>query len=403
MRLLQLCKGDKRKNKLNIIHMKTLRDFDFNGKRALARCDFNVPVENGKVQDDFRIKAVLPTIEYLKNAGAKVILMSHLEDSEGKNLSLKPVKEKLEEYLNDKISIADDCVGKEVEENIIKMRNSEILLLENLRMRKEEKENSKEFAKQLSELGDIYVNDAFSVCHRTHASVVGVPKILPSCAGLLLEKEIKILSKIMENPERPLVAIIGGAKISAKAKVIDKFLKVADHVLLGGKIANAILQIKGIYKDGVFDNGGITDEVKNINLTSTKLHLPVDVIVSADAAGKNPIKESAVGKLEKGELIFDLGPETITIFSAIIKEAETIIWAGPMGLFEVFAFENGTKRITKAIAENENAFKVIGGGDTISAVSKFNLLDKFDHVSTGGSAMLEFLGGEKLPGIEVLG
>ena len=161
MRLLQLCKGDKRKNKLNIIHMKTLRDFDFNGKRALARCDFNVPVENGKVQDDFRIKAALPTIEYLKNAGAKVILMSHLEDSEGKNLSLKPVKEKLEEYLNDKISIADDCVGKEVEENIIKMRNSEILLLENLRMRKEEKENSKEFAKQLSELGDIYVNAAF--------------------------------------------------------------------------------------------------------------------------------------------------------------------------------------------------------------------------------------------------
>ena len=310
--------------------MKVVRDFDVKNKKVLVRCDFNVPLnDKGEIEDDFRIRQALPTIKYLIEKGAKVILMSHLAN----NKSLAPVRKRLSEYLS----------------------GEEFTLLENLRRDKREEENDAEFAEELAELGNIYINDAFSVCHRTHASIVGLPKYLPSGAGFLLEKEVMVLSGILTGAERPLVVIIGGVKIESKGKVINQFLKKADYLLLGGKIADAV------------------------SINSQNLYLPKD-------------KNSD----------FDIGPKTIKMFSEIIQKAKTVFWAGPLGWFEKKEFETGTKEIAKAITENKRAFKVAGGGDTIFALLKFGLRDKFDHISTGGGAMLKFLSGEKLPGLEAL-
>ena len=310
--------------------MKTLKDFNVKNKRVLVRCDFNIPLdEKENIADDFRIKQTIPTIEYLLKNEAKVILMSHLAN----NKSLFVIEERLEKYLG----------------------SEEFTLLENLRFNKGEKENDDNFAKELAQLGDIYINDAFGVCNRKHASVVGVPKYLPSGAGFLLEKEIEVLSKVLKKPERPLVAIIGGNKIESKAKVIEQFLEKADYVLIGGRIAEQI-------KD-----------------KSNKLYIPVD--------SKNG---------------FDIGPKTIKIFSEIIKKARTILWAGTLGKFEDSVYEQGTKKVAKLIVKNNQAFKIAGGGDTIFALTKFGLRDKFDHISTGGGAMLQFLSGEELPGLKAL-
>lgn len=312
--------------------MKTVRDFDVKNKRVLVRCDFNVPLdEQGNITDDFRIKQTLPTIEYLLKNKAKVILMSHLAD----NRSLDVVWDRVKKYL-----------GAE---------SREIIFLDNLRINKGEEENDDNFARELAKLGDIYINDAFGVCHRAHASVVGVPKYLPSGAGFLLEKEVKILSMVLESPRRPLTAIIGGVKIESKSKVIEKFLEKADYLLIGGKIANVV------------------------SIESDKLYLPVDSNNS-----------------------FDIGSQTIKLFSEVIKKAKMIFWSGPMGRFEEPEYEEGTKAIAEAISSNQGAFKVAGGGDTLFAISKFGLQDKFDHLSTGGGAMLSFLGGEILPGLEAL-
>ncbi len=312
--------------------MKTLKDFDVKNKRVLVRCDFNIPLdEKGDIADDFRIKQTIPTIEYLLRNGAKAILMSHLAG----NRDLDVIWKRVKKYL--------------------KTKAEEIVFLDNLRLDEREKENSDEFAKELASLGDIYINDAFGVCHRKHASVVGIPKYLPSGAGFLLEKEIKVLSKVLKDPEHPLVVIIGGVKIESKMKVIERFLEKADYVLVGGKIAY------------------------NVNLTSSKLYIPVD--------GKNG---------------FDIGQKTIRIFSEIIKKARIIFWAGPLGKFEDPNYEQGTKQIAEEISKNDKAFKIVGGGETISALSKFGLRDKFDHISTGGGAMLAFLAGAKLPGLEAL-
>jgi len=348
--------------------MKTIKDFDIKDKKVLIRCDFNVPIINGKIGSEFRIKQALPTLEYAQKQGAKLILMSHLGDNKE---DLSPVWSIVKKYIGDK----------------------NIVFLENLRINKGEEANDDEFAKQLASLGDIYINDAFGVCHRNHASVSAITKFLPSGAGLLLEKEIKILSQILENPARPLIAIIGGAKVSSKTKVINKFLKIADHLLFGGKIANAILAAKGITLNGLTEDD--KKEIENINITSTKIHLPIDAVVSR--------KSMALGKVKKDDVILDIGQETITMFSEIIREAKTIIWSGPLGLFEQKPFEKGTKEIAKSICKNNQAFKVAGGGDTTNAIEKFKLEEKFDHLSTGGGAMLAFLGGEELPGLKALG
>jgi len=309
--------------------MKTIKDFNVKGKKVLVRCDFNVPLDSkGKIIDDFRIKQTLPTLKYLEKQGAKLILMSHRSD--GNNLDV--VWQQIRKYLKTK----------------------DIVFLKNLRFNKGEKKNSNQFARKLAGLADIYVNDAFGACHRNHASIVGVSKYLPSGAGFLLEKEVKILSQVLRNPKRPLVAIIGGVKITSKAKVINQFLKISEDVLIGGRIG------------------------MDFSFTSPKLHIPIDY-------NEN----------------FDIGPQTIKIFSRIIKNAKTIVWAGPMGKFEDKLYEKGTKKIAQEIA-NSRAFKIAGGGDTVSALRKYKLRNKFDHVSTGGGAMLSFLSGDELPGLKAL-
>ncbi|KPJ55285.1 hypothetical protein AMJ47_00185 [Parcubacteria bacterium DG_72] len=343
--------------------MKTIRDFDVKNKRVLVRCDFNVPFsENGEIDNDFRIKGTIPTIKYLVEKGADVILMSHLEDGK----SLDPVWKRVREYVPGNIKFLD-----------------------NLRSNKGEKENSDEFAKNLASKADIYINDAFGVCHRAHASVVAITKYLPSGAGLLLEKELLVLSKVLKNPDRPLIAIIGGAKVSSKAAAIKQFLNKADHILIGGKIANSLLVAKGMALDGLEEEE--KKQIEKINITSSKMHFPVDAVTAKGL--------TAIGKVEKGDLIFDIGKDTISIYSDIIKTAKTIVWAGPLGFFEKKPYDKGTRKIAKAICKNKKAFKVAGGGDTIAAIAEFNLEHSFGHLSTGGGAMLAFLGGEKLPGL----
>lgn len=386
--------------------MKTLSDFNLNNLRVLVRSDLNVPLDQkGEIVNDFRIKASLATIEYLQQKGAKIILASHLDDPQGKvvpHLSLDKIKEKLVSYLNLPITKAQDCIGKDVEKLILQMKPGQILLLENLRFHKEEELNDENFARELAKLADIYINDAFGTCHKAHASIVGVPKFLPSGAGLLLEKEIRILSNVLQLPWRPLVVIIGGAKITTKIKVIERFLEIADHLILGGQISNVILEGKKLIVGRPFLEPEIEKIIDRIDLTNPKLHFPVDGIIALKSRKEGFSRRGAIGTVKKEEAVFDIGPETIRIFSEVIKSAKMIFWAGPLGMFEEKEFESGTKEIAQAIVRNHSAFKIAGGGDTISALNKWELLDRFDHVSTGGGAMMAFLSGEKLPGIEAL-
>ena len=339
------------------------------GSRVLMRCDFNVPLdEAGKVSDDFRIQATLPTIEYILKKRGKLVLMTHVGNPEGKVIQrfrVDGIGEKLAELLDAPVVKAPDCVGKNVGTLASKMAPGEILLLENLRFHKEEQENGKLFARQLASLGDIYVNDAFSVCHRTHSSVVGVPKILPSFAGLFLEHELEELGRLTKSPKHPVVAIIGGVKLESKLFVIDTISKTADAVLLGNLLGNAAKSRKVKFKN------------------------PAKIFFPPDASPGN-------GKE------FDIGPETRELFLRKIKEAKTIFWAGPLGKYEEAPYGEGSLVVAKAITMS-NAFSVAGGGDLIAFLGKHRLREKFSHLSTGGSAMLAFLAGEKLPGLQALG
>ncbi len=390
--------------------MNSLKNFNFKDKRVLVRCDFNVPIKEGKILDDFKIQKTLDTITYLKRNGAKIILCSHLgwsgkarnKRERLKNYSLIILQKRLAELLKEQIKFSKKIIGKKVEKKAKKLKPGEILLLENLRFEKGEEENDGKFAKALAKLAEVYVNDAFPSCHRNHASVASLPKLLPSYAGLNLEKEIEVLTNLSQSPARPLVVIIGGVKIASKIKVIEKFLKTCDHLLLGGKIANIILRVKGICLGKPWPEERITEIIKKLNLTDPKVHLPVDVLASPDSSGKVYVRETGPGSVRKDEEIFDLGSETIETFGEIIKEAGTLFWVGPLGMAENEKFSQGTKRIAEFIARNHRAFSVVGGGNTIALLRKFNLLDKFSFVSTGGGAALAFLAGEKLPGIEAL-
>jgi len=379
--------------------MITLKEISFENKNVLVRCDLNVPLgEKGEILDDFRIKKVIPTIQYLIKEKAKVILISHLE-SKGRILSLKNISLRLEKLLGKRVKFLPDCLGRGVEKEIEKMKEGDVILLENLRFHKEEKENDESFAKRVAELGDIFVNDAFSVSHRRHASIVGIPKYLRAVSGPLLEKEINVLSQLLKKPLSPFVVVIGGIKIESKIKTILNILKTADHLLLGSKIGEAILAEKGLLLERDFPENEL---VKQINLTNQKIHLPIDGAIALKNLKENYLRTGGIGTLRKEEGVFDIGPETIKVFKRIIKEAKTILWSGPLGMYEEKKFELGTKEIAETIVRNYGAFKVAGGGDTISAINKFNLLDKFDFISTGGGAMLQFLAGESLPGIEAL-
>ncbi|MCK5466381.1 phosphoglycerate kinase [Candidatus Parcubacteria bacterium] len=390
--------------------MKTIKKIqNLKNKKILMRVGFNVPVGDDGIVDnkeDWRIKASLPTIEYLLKKEAKIILISHLgrpkekQELKVKNqeYSLSPVAERLKELLNYKIKFIDDCVGNKVKSAVKKMQAGEIILLENLRFYKEEKNDDEEFAKNLASLADIYINNAFSVSHRKHASVHAITKFLPSYAGLLLEKEVDILSKAINNPKRPVTIIIGGAKVKTKVPIIKNLINKVDHIIVGGVVANVILKIKGIDTGKSLLDGVDLKKAKEINFESEKLYVPVDVVVYNPKTKK--ISLQAIGKVGDNEIL-DIGTESANLYSKIIADSETIIWNGPMGMFEDKNFSFGTKEIAKAVAKKLNC-TIIGGGDTIAAVDKFGDLEKITYICTGGGAMLEFLAGKKLPGLEAL-
>jgi len=388
--------------------MNNLRNTNVKGKKVLVRADFNAPLtEKGEVNDDFRIKKAIPTLEYLRANGAKIIIITHLGRPQGKDLqySIRPIARRLFELIGGRVKFVNDTVGKNVEAEISQMEEGDIVVLENLRFYKEEKENSEEFSRQLAQLGDIFVQDGFGVCHRAHASIVGVTKLLPSYPGLLLEEEIRVLSNALISPDRPLVSIIGGAKVSTKTRVIERLLDKSDYLLLGGKIANSLLVAKGqCIKDLLSeDEENLMEVVKGIDLTSPKLHLPIDGIMALHDFNEEYSRIGAVGTVRREEGIFDIGPETVEKYRAILSEAKTIIWNGPLGLFEQKPFDEGTIAIAKMIGEiNSQVFSIVGGGETVEAIQQLGIMDQFDFVSTGGGAMLDFMAGKDLPGIMAL-
>jgi phosphoglycerate kinase len=388
---------------------KSLKDYDFKGKRVLVRVDFNVPLEDGEVTDTNRIEAALPTIKYLMKEDAKVILMSHLGRPKGEvkdEFKMDPVGKELANLLNKKVVKVDDCIGDEVKKAVGNMSNGDVLLLENTRFYPGEKENDPAFAEKLAENADIFVLDAFGAAHRAHASTVGVTEYLPSAAGFLLMRELNALGEVMDNPESPFVAIMGGAKISGKISVIENLLDKVDYILTGGGISNTFLKAQGFeVGESLVEDDKL--EVARDLITKAKeknviLLLPTDVII-ADRFDKDAeAKEVAVDSVPKDWQILDSGgTETLKEYTKIIKNAKTVIWNGPIGVFEFEKFANGTNAIAKALAETE-AKTVIGGGESAAAVKQAGLIDKMTHVSTGGGASLRFFEGKPLPAVEAI-
>ncbi len=406
---------------------KTIRDIDLKGKRAFIRVDFNVPIKNGVIEDDTRIRAALPTIKYAIEHGAKVILASHLgrpikdkkkADEKGmpfneNKYSLKPVYEdlrQLPELQDDKVFFAGDCVGDEVIQKVEELKEGEILLLENLRLHSGEEKNDDAFAKQLAELADVYVNDAFGAAHRAHASTVGITKyVQPAVAGLLMEKELNFLSKALNNPERPFVAILGGAKVSDKIPVIESLIgRNVDKLLIGGAMAYTFFKANGftvgksLVEDDMMPKAREIEQMakeKNVELILPTDHQVVDSYDPLNSRKTIPVEFTNVGLVG-----LDIGAETIAIFTDALKGAKTIVWNGPMGMFEEKPFDEGTMAIAEAVAEaTENgATSIVGGGDSVAAINQAGLADKITHISTGGGATLEFLAGDALPGVEAL-
>ncbi|MGB4322712.1 MAG: phosphoglycerate kinase [Anaerolineaceae bacterium] len=388
------------------MNKKTIRDVDLHGKRVLMRVDYNVPVKDGVIGDDKRIKATLPTIKYILEQGASLVLMSHLGRPAGTGyeaeFSLKPVAERLEELLGQPVIFAADCIGPEVEALAAQLQPGEVMLLENVRFYKAETKNDMKIAESLAKLGDIFVNDAFGTAHRAQSSTEGVAHFLPAVAGFLMEKEIDFLSRATENPERPYVVILGGAKISDKIGVIRNMLQKADKVLIGGGMANTFFKAMGLETGDSLVEPEVLDVAKELLAEGgDKLALPIDVVV-ADAFDNNAHRKIVpVDEVEPGWRILDIGPATIARYEEILKTAKTVVWNGPMGVFEMPNFAQGTFAIAQILAEI-SATTVIGGGDSASAVKKAGVADKMSHVSTGGGASLEFLEGKVLPGVAIL-
>ncbi len=390
-------------------------DVELKGRRVLTRVDFNVPLSGGKVTDDTRIQAALPTIKKILSEGGKLILMSHLGRPKGERndeLSLKPVADRLAEILDRHVKLAPDCVGEAVEALVNTMQDADVVLLENTRFHKEETANDEEFSKQLAAMGDVYVNDAFGAAHRAHASTVGVTKILKeAAAGYLLKKEIENLNKLLEEPERPFTVILGGAKVSDKLKVIHNFMTKVNYILIGGGMAYTFLKAKGLQI-----GKSLVDEEKiplawNTMVAASHPHpykklelaLPFDHVV-ANAENKSVFKSTSDVSIEDGWMAVDIGPKTVAAYKEKILTAKTIFWNGPMGVFEDDNFAKGTIQIAEAVAAAtaKGAFSVVGGGDSISAMEKAGVKNKISHISTGGGASLEYLAGIDLPGIMAL-
>ncbi|MDP2642663.1 MAG: phosphoglycerate kinase [Candidatus Peregrinibacteria bacterium] len=393
--------------------IRTLKDIEnLEGKKVLLRVDFNVPINKttGEIEDDTRIVESLPTIKFLSEKGAKIIIISHLGRPDGEvkdGLRLTKIGEHLSKLLSKPIKKLDEVLSENIKAETGKMQNGEIILLENMRFRKEEEECEPNFTKELASLGEIFINDAFGTAHRRHASTAGLADFLPAYAGLLMEKEITELSKVLnETPAKPITMIFGGAKIDTKIGIIQHFLDKADYFLIGGGLANTFLFAKGINVGDSLCEKDKVDVAKQIieklNSKEGALNLPTDAIVAKELSNEAQAEEVAIESLPEGMKIFDIGQKTAENFSEIIKKSGTVIWNGPVGVYEFKPFMNGTKQVAEAIADSE-CISIIGGGDTADSVKKLGIPpEKFTHISTGGGACIEFLSGDKLPGIEIL-
>jgi len=386
------------------LNKKIVDQADVTGKRVLVRCDFNVPLEGATITDDRRITEALRTIKFLIEKGAKVILCSHLGRPKGvtPEFSLAPVAARLSELLGKQVPLLPNCIGDGVKGAISHMNNGDVVLLENVRFYPEEEKNDPEFAAQLASLADVYVNDAFGTAHRAHASTEGVAHILPGYAGFLIQKEIEFLGKALDNPGHPFVAILGGAKVKDKITVIDNLLPKVDKLIIGGGMAFTFLKAKG-YEIGLslLDPTNVEYAANVLAEHGDKILLPIDTVVSTeltDSAATEVVASSAIPADKMGA---DIGPDTLKLFANVILGAKTVIWNGPMGVFEMAPFEAGTRGVAQAMADS-SATTIIGGGDSAAAVEQFGLAEKMSHVSTGGGASLEFLEGKELPGLVAL-
>lgn len=395
---------------MDALNKKTIEDIDVNGKRVLARCDFNVPLKDGEITNDKRIVAALPTIKYLKDHGAKVILCSHLGRPKGEykpEFSLAPVAAKLSEYLGQEVKLAEDpeVVGANAKAMAAELKDGDVMLLENVRYRKEETKNEEAFSKELASLADIFVNDAFGTAHRAHCSTTGVAAYLPAVCGFLIQKEIKFMGGALADPKRPLVAILGGAKVSDKIGVISNLLDKCDTIIIGGGMAYTFMRYLGhsigtslLEEDWIEKAGQMMADAKE---KGVKFLIPVDNKVGKEYDENTESKIVNSDEIPDGWMGLDIGPESQKLFTDAIKGAGTVIWNGPMGVSEWKNFEDGTVAVAKAVADS-GAISIIGGGDSVAAVTKLGFADKMSHISTGGGASLEFLEGKELPGIAAL-
>lgn len=384
--------------------VKSIRELkNLKGRRVLLRVDFNVSIgDDLKVDksEDYRIVQTLPTIKYLIKKGAKIIIMAHLGRPDGRvveSLRLDPVAVRLSQLLKKDVYKSDSILGTEVEQCIGEMKNGGILMLENIRFDRREEKGNKKLAQELAKLADIYINDAFAVCHRDQSSVSVIQDYLPSYAGFLLENELKNLNSVTNNPLRPLTVIIGGAKISTKIQLIKRFLKIADHVLLGGALANTVLHVMGVAVGKSLVEPKMYPIIKKIKLTDNQLRVPVDGVMAPNYESKTG-RLDALADIKPNELILDVGPDTIKLYEKIIKSSKMVVWNGPMGLIENPFFAKGTEDLVKTLAKSK-AYTVVGGGESVQVIRRLSLDKKFNFISTGGGAMLEYLEGKKLPGL----
>ncbi|MEW9502099.1 phosphoglycerate kinase [Jeotgalibacillus marinus] len=391
------------------MNKKSMKDIELQGKRVFCRVDFNVPMKDGTVSDDTRIRAALPTIQHLVNAGAKVILASHLGRPKGEvveELRLTPVANHLAELLGKDVKKVDEAHGDKARAAVAELNEGDVLVLENVRFYPGEEKNDPELAKAFAELADVYVNDAFGAAHRAHASTTGIAEYVPAVSGLLMEKELDVLGKALSNPERPFTAIIGGAKVKDKIGVIDNLLDNVDNLIIGGGLAYTFLKAQG------YEVGKSLLEEDKIDLAKqfmkkaedkgVKFYMPVDVVVADDFSESANTQMVEIDSIPADWEALDIGTKTREVYSDVIKHSKLVIWNGPMGVFELEIFSGGTKAVGQALADAEDTYSVIGGGDSAAAVEKFGLADKMSHISTGGGASLEFMEGKELPGVVAL-
>lgn len=391
------------------MNKKSIKDVELKGKRVFCRVDFNVPMQDGVISDDTRIKAALPTISYLIEQGAKVILASHLGRPKGEvveELRLAPVAERLSKLIGKDVQKAKEAHGEAVQGLINELQDGEILLLENVRFYPGEEKNDPELAKEFAKLADVYVNDAFGAAHRAHASTEGIAHHLPAVAGLLMEKELSVLGKALSEPERPFTAIIGGAKVKDKIGVIENLLDKVDHLIIGGGLGYTFIKAQGheigtslLEEDKIELAKSFIESAKE---KGVKMHLPIDAVITAEFSPDAETEVVDIDSIPSDKMSLDIGPKTSKLFADVIKESKLVIWNGPMGVFEFDKFANGTKSVAKALAESKDTYSIVGGGDSAAAAEKFGLADKMSHMSTGGGASLEFMEGKELPGVLAL-